>query len=155
FGAAAKAAAPSASDHAYRALPAPTLARPQRYSAAIELRLRDAAAVSAASKRATAIVAALGGFPSSLNVSAGGKTGYASLVFRVPRARVQAAVARLSTLGTIVGENVRIQDLGGRVSTTNRRIARLQNRRAALKAVDPQTSETQRQIAAVTAQIQK
>jgi hypothetical protein len=147
-------AAPSAGD-AYRALPAPSLARPQRYSAAIELRLRDADAVSAASQRATAIVAALGGFPSSLNVSAGGRTGFASLVFRVPRARVQTAVARLSSLGTIVGERVRIQDLGGQVSSGERRIARLQNRRAALKTVDPQTPERQRQIAALTAQIQK
>src|SRR5262249_7193952 len=85
-GAAPRAAPAAQPPEAARALPTPSAARPQRYSAAIELRVRDAAAVSAASKRANAIVAALGGYPSSLNVSAGGKSGYASLVFRVPRA---------------------------------------------------------------------
>src|SRR5262249_3628190 len=128
---------------------------PQRYSAAIELRVRDAAAVSAASKRANAIVAALGGYPSSLNVSAGGKSGYASLVFRVPRSQVQTAVARLSTLGTIVGENVRIQDLGGRVSAPDRKLSGLQKRLVVVKAVEPQTAETEHEIAVLNDRIAK
>jgi hypothetical protein len=155
LGAATKAGVTAQAPVAARALPAPSAARPQRYSAAIELRVRDSAAVSAASKRATAIVAALGGYPSSLDVSAGGTSGYASLVFRVPRARVQAAVGRLSALGTIVGENVRIQDLGGQVSAADRKIGRLVKRLVAVKAVEPQTTETERQIAILTAQIAK
>jgi hypothetical protein len=153
FGAATKAGAAAQAPEAARALPTPSPARPQRYSASIELRVRDGAAVSAASKRANAIVSALGGHPSSLNVSAGGKSGYASLVFRVPRSRVQTAVAHLSTLGTIVGENVRIQDLGGQVSATDRKLSRLRKRLLAAKAVEPQTTGTEHQIAMLTAQI--
>jgi hypothetical protein len=151
-GAATKAAPQDAAP--FRALPAPG-PRPQRYSASLDLRLRDAAAVSAASRRATSMVAALGGYPTSLSVDAAGRTGAARLVYRVPRPRVQTAVARLSTLGTIVGEDVRIQDLGGQVDATSRTIARLRTQRAELLKVVPQTPETQHRIAALTGRIQK
>jgi hypothetical protein len=151
----ATAAAPTRAAEAYGALPAPSTVRPQRYSATLALRLRDAAAVSAAGKRATAIVASLGGYPSSLNLEAGGESGYATLVFRVPRGRVQTAVSRLSALGTIVAENVRIEDLGGRVSSVDRKLARLRKARTEAKAVEPQTPEAVHRIAVLTAQIQK
>ncbi len=133
---------------AYRALPAPSPSRPQKYSAALELRLHDSAAVSAASRRATAIVAALGGYPSSLNVDAGRAAGYASLVFRVPRSRVETAVRRLSSLGTIVNENVRIQDLGAQVSAADRTLQRLRKQLAVLRA-EPQTTEVEQRVAAL------
>jgi hypothetical protein len=136
----------------YRALPAPSASRPQRYSASLSLRVHDSAAVSAASKRATAIVAALGGFPSSLNVDAGRSAGYANLVFRVPRTKVEAAVRRLSALGTIVGENVRIQDLGAQVSAADRTLQRLRKQLATLQA-EPQTTEVEQRIASLEAQI--
>jgi hypothetical protein len=143
---AVRAAAPS--------IPTPSAARPQRYSASIELRLANAKAVSEASRRATQIVAALGGYPSSLNVSAGGRSGYASLVFRVPRVRVQTAVRRLSALGRIVNENVRIQDLGAQVDAGARLIARLQTQLTTLRA-EPQTTETEQRISALTTRIEK
>lgn len=139
---------------AYRALPAPSPSRPQKYSAALELRLHDSAAVSAASRRATAIVAALGGYPSSLNVDAGRAAGYASLVFRVPRSRVETAVRRLSSLGTIVNENVRIQDLGAQVSAADRTLQRLRKQLAVLRA-EPQTTEVEQRVAALEGQIAK
>jgi hypothetical protein len=147
--------APKAADSAaapYRAVPAPSASRPQRYSASLSLRVHDPAAVSAASKRATAIIAALGGFPSSLNVDAGRSAGYANLVFRVPRTKVELAVRRLSSLGTIVGENVRIQDLGAQVSAADRTLQRLRKQLATLQA-EPQTTEVERRIASLEAQI--
>jgi hypothetical protein len=155
-GAAAKAAtnAPLAAAAQAGDLPAPNLSRPQRYSATLELRLRNAAAVSAASKRATAIVGALGGFPSALNVDAGGAEGYASLVFRVPRAKVGTAVRRLSALGTILNENVRIQDLGAQVSAADRVLQRLRKQLAALQE-EPYSTDNQQRIAALEAQIAK
>ena len=86
----------------------------QRYSATLSLRLKDSAAVSAATNKALRIVAALGGHPTTVNVDAARKDGEAYLVLKVPRTRVQEAVQRLGALGTIVGENVSIQDLPGR-----------------------------------------
>jgi hypothetical protein len=146
------AAPPLASSARAADLPAPTLSRPQRYSATLELRLRNAAAVSAASKRATAIVGALGGFPSALNVDAGGAEGYASLVFRVPRAKVGTAVRRLSALGTILNENVRIQDLGAQVSAADRVLQRLRKQLAMVRA-EPYSTENHQRIAGLEAQI--
>jgi hypothetical protein len=149
-----KAAASDTAAAPYRALPAPSASRPQKYSASLSLRVDDPAAVSAASKRATAIVAALGGFPSSLNVDAGRSAGYANLVFRVPRTKVELAVRRLSSLGTIVGENVRIQDLGAQVSAADRTLQRLRKQLATQQA-QPQTTEVEQRIASLEAQIAK
>ena len=47
-------------------------------------------------------------------VSAAGASGYAQLVLRIPKQHLQQAVARLSALGTIVGEHVSIRDIEGR-----------------------------------------
>jgi Domain of unknown function (DUF4349) len=149
---AVKAAATDTAAAPYRALPAPSATRPQKYWAALDLRVHDAAAVSAASKRATAIVAALGGFPSALSVDAARTAGSATLVYRVPRPKVELAVRRLSSLGTIVGENVRIQDLGAQVGAADRTLQRLRKRLATLQA-EPQTTDVERQVAAVEAQI--
>jgi hypothetical protein len=146
------AAPPLASSAQAPDLPAPSPLRPQRYSASLELRLRNAAAVSAASKRATAIVAALGGFPSLLNVDAGRAVGHASLAFRVPRAKVGTAVRRLSALGTILNENVRIQDLGAQVSAADRVLQRLRKQLAALRA-EPYSTGNEQRIAALETRI--
>ena len=63
-------------------------------------------------------------------------------MLKVPRTRVQEAVQRLGALGTIVGENVSIQDLQAGIDTTGRTIARLQAQLATLRATQPQTDET-------------
>jgi hypothetical protein len=134
-------------------LPTPSSTRLQRYSASLELRLPSPRAVSDASKRATRIIAALGGYPSSLNVEAGGNSGYANLVLRVPRVHVQVAVSRLAALGRIVNESVSIADLEAQANSTARLIARLQGQLTALQA-ETQTTQTERQIAALTSRIQ-
>jgi uncharacterized coiled-coil protein SlyX len=79
--------------------------------------------------------------------------GSAQLVLAIPRQNVQAAVARLSRLGTITGESVDIQDLQPAVNSVERTIARLQRQLRALRARQ-QTDATARQIAALTSRVQ-
>ena len=136
------------------ALPSTIAGRTQKISASLELRLPDAQALSEASKRAVAIARALGGFPRSYNVNTGEKDGSASIVFRIPKQNVQKAVARLSTLGTVIGQNVAIQDLQAQVDATGKKIARLKTRLAYWQN-QYQTTETQKHIASLTAAIAK
>ena len=42
-------------------------------------------------------------------------TGYAQLVLRIPKTHVQEAVRRLTTLGTIIGENVEVLEKRARI----------------------------------------
>ena len=67
------------------------------------------------------------------------KAGSADLTLRIPRAHVQEAIARLSALGTITGEQVDVQDLQAGVNATDRTIARLQRSspRCAREPPDP------------------
>jgi hypothetical protein len=133
---------------------APNVHRVQRYSTSLELRVRDAAAISDVSKRAVAIAHSLGGYEQRVSVDTARATGYAVLVLRVPKTHVQEAVRRLTALGTIVSENVQVQDLQGQVNATDRLIARLQKRLADLRA-HVQDTQTVQQIAALTARIER
>jgi hypothetical protein len=133
---------------------APNAQRVQRYSTSLELRVRDAAALSDASKRAVAIAHSLGGYEQRVSVDAARTSGYASLVLRIPKPHVQEAVRRLTALGTIVSENVQVQDLQGQINATDRTIARLQKRLAGLRT-QPQDTQTERRIAALTAEVER
>jgi Domain of unknown function (DUF4349) len=135
-------------------LPTPSAKRLQRYSATLELRLATPAAVSAAARRAVAIATSLSGYQQSVSLDAGGKTGYASIVLRIPRANVRKAIDRLSALGRVTSENVAIQDLQTQVGTTDRQIATLQRQLAALRAAT-QTTQIARQIATLTARVER
>jgi Domain of unknown function (DUF4349) len=137
-----------------RAAIAPNTHRVQRYTASLELRVRDAADISDASKRAIGIAHKLGGYEQRINVDTARTTGYASIVLRIPKQRVQEAVRRLTALGTIVSEDVQVQDLQGPVDASDRLIARLQQRLADLRA-EVQDSETMQRIAALTARIER
>ena len=134
--------------------PAPSSTRAQRYGASIGLRVTSPGAVSGAVKKALRITAALGGHPTSVHASSAAKTGTADLVLRIPRRHVQEAVTRLSQLGTITSERVDVQDLQPTLDATDRLIERLQKQLAALRA-QPQTTERDRAIAAVTAHVQR
>lgn len=136
------------------ALPKPSSTRVQRITAALELRVRDAQAVSDATKQAAQIARSLGGFSSRLDVQTSGTGGYADIVLRIPKANVQKAVARLSALGTITGENVSIQDLQTQVDATTRKIEQLQAKLTAWQE-QPQTTETERHIASLTTALAK
>jgi hypothetical protein len=128
--------------------------RVQRYSATLTLRVKNSAAVSSASKRAVAIAHGLGGYELRVNVDAARSAGAADLVLRVPRTHVQEAMRRLTALGTILHEDVQVQDLQGGIDTTDRKIGRLQHRLTLLRA-QPQDTKTQQQIASLTAQVER
>jgi hypothetical protein len=112
------------------------------------------AAVSSDTQHAIAIANSLGGYSSFVNVDAGGKSGYAEIRLRIPKVHVQEAVRRLSALGRVTGENVRIQDLTAGVNATDRLIERLQAKLATLRTLF-QTTLVQRQIASLTTQIER
>jgi hypothetical protein len=134
--------------------PASNPNRVQDYDAYLRLRVHDGNAVSAATKRAQAIARRLGGYASLLSVSTGGREGEATIRLRVPIGHVQDAVAKLSALGTIVGEQVEIKDLTAQVNTVDRTIARLQRRLADLRAQE-QTDDVKRRIEALTRQVER
>jgi hypothetical protein len=136
------------------ALPAPAPNRVQRITTSLELRLPNTQAVSDATKQAVAITRSLGGYTKALDVHAEGATGYASLVLRVPKPNVQRAVSRLSELGTIVGESVRIQDLQAQVDAAGAKITRLQTRLAYWQSQPPST-EAEQHVAALSARVAK
>jgi hypothetical protein len=117
---------------AQKALPVPsTPQRVQVVGTALFLRTRD---VSGGVKRAVRIVAALGGYPASIHAETHGDAATADLTLKVPRRHVQQAMTRLAQLGTIVAENVDVQDRTASLNATDRTIARLQKRLAALRA---------------------
>jgi hypothetical protein len=134
--------------------PSPSAKRLQQYTASLELRVPTGAAVSRSTQRAIAIANSLGGYLAFVNVNTGGKTGYAEIRLRIPKLHVVEAVRRLSALGSITGENLRIQDLQAGVNSTDRLIARLQTKLATLQA-QAQTTLVQSQIAALTTQIER
>jgi Domain of unknown function (DUF4349) len=93
------------------ALP-PASRRLQDYNARMRLRVKDAAALDRGTKRAMRDTRALGGFVASIDFGTRPEEqGDASLVLRVPVARVQEAVARYTELGTIISQQVKINDL--------------------------------------------
>lgn len=112
----------------------PALGRPQRYSAELQLEVRDADSLSDATQDALSIVRSLGGYAVSTSFGTSEQTGAAALVVRVPTAKVQDALVRLSGLGTIVGQQVQIDDLGDHVSTLEQRETTLREQIARLTA---------------------
>jgi hypothetical protein len=120
----------SAQDRASSALAAP--ARAQEWDVRLELAVPDNARLSEASTEAIATTRALGGYVVSSNVATSGPEGRAQLVVRIPQRRVQDAIAQLSALGTITGQDVTVQDrqaeldqLAGRIDALRVQIAEL------------------------------
>jgi hypothetical protein len=130
----------------------PSSTRVQRYGASLALRVATPDGVSTGVKRALQIATSLGGYPTSVHASSQGRSAHADLVLKIPRANVQRAIARLSQLGTITGEQVDLQDLEAGLNATSRTIAQLQKQLAGLRA-QTQTPAVTRQIAALTARI--
>jgi len=105
-------------------VPAPNLGRLQRYEASLRLRVDNADDLSDATQRALRLTQQLGGFVVSLqtNVPERGTSG-ADLVVRVPRERVQQAIVGFSQLGTILSQQVTVEDLQLQVDAMTDRIA--------------------------------
>jgi hypothetical protein len=113
--------------------PAPTTGRAQRYSATLTLGVKDTDALSTATQQALAIARDLGGYVVSVQYATG-DSGAASLTLRVPSGQAATAVTRLSDLGTILAQNVQIDDLQESLDTLDRQLTRLRAQVAALTA---------------------
>ena len=135
-------------------VPAPLPSRPQRYSAYLSLRIPTRTGVSDGVKRALSIASSLGGYPVAVHAATAGSGANADLTLKVPRSHVAQAVTRLSALGTIVGEQVDVQDEQAGLNATDRLIARLQKQLADLRT-QAQTDAVTRQIAAITARVER
>jgi hypothetical protein len=108
------------------ALP-PRSSRLQAYDAYLALRVRGVRRLSDVTKQAVAIARGLGGYPAYVDVDTA-KQGDAELRVRVPVARLQQAVSRLSRLGTIVAQRYGVTDLQRQSNDERRRIAELVGR---------------------------
>ena len=97
----------------------------------LTLAVDDTDALSEATQRSLAIARDLGGYVVAVQYATG-EDGAASVTLRVPSARAGDAVTRLSALGTIVAQNVQIQDLQESLDGLDREIERLRGRIAAL-----------------------
>jgi len=129
------AAPPTAADAsaAQKAAPGPVAGRAQRYSAALSLQVDDTDALSEATQQALAIARDLGGYVVSVHYATG-DDGAASLTLRVPSSSAADAVTRLSSLGTILAQNVQIDDLQESLDGLDRRQQQVRARIAALTA---------------------
>jgi hypothetical protein len=109
----------------------PNAKRLQRYDAALRIRVKDVDALSDAARRAMNLSRSLGGYVASVHYATrGGERGGATLVLRVPVASVQAALGKLTSLGTILRQETGILDVTKRADRESRQIAKLERRLA-------------------------
>jgi Domain of unknown function (DUF4349) len=108
--------------------------RLQHTGASIQLRVADTDALATATTRATRIATSLGGYAQSVDYETpreGGGTSYIEL--RVPSQSVKKALSRLASLGTLVSQDLSVNDLEQRLHTQSQQIAQLRRRVAALR----------------------
>ena len=100
--------------------------RPVDYDASLRVRVRDLDTLSDRTAEAMQIARSLGGYVDSVQQSTTrGRPGEADLVLRVPVARVETALIRLSALGTVVDQHLSIVDLKQTLDQQRRRISNL------------------------------
>jgi Domain of unknown function (DUF4349) len=111
----------------------PTTGRAQRVSATLTVEVADSDAVSRAAQDALDLTRRLGGHVVSASVATGDE-GSASLTVRVPVAKVQEAIVGLSRLGSIVAQQVTIDDLQETLNQLKRRQLSLRSQIALIVA---------------------
>ena len=142
-------AAPAATLDATQATLAPTggTGRLQHTDASLQVRVPDVEHLSSATRAATRIAAALGGYAQSVQYKTPqGRSGTAYIELRVPAQNVQRALQQLAGLGTLVSQNVSVQDLEHALQLESEQIAQLRRRVAALHSAlaDPALPDAQR-----------
>jgi Domain of unknown function (DUF4349) len=152
--------APAATDHAARLKAAPAngsaavapsvsggSARLQHTEASIQVQVADVHRLSAATATATRIATSLGGFAQSVvyRTPVGGG-GSAFIELRVPAQNVKTALARLAALGTLVSQQLSVQDLQRDFEVESAQIAELRRTVAALESAlrSPSLADAQR-----------
>jgi Domain of unknown function (DUF4349) len=132
-------------------VPLPNPSRLQDYRASLTIRVKDIDALSAATQRATRTTRALGGYVVRTSFDAR-KEGRSFLVVRVPIGKVQQAIARFSSLGTIVAQNISITDLQNRVDTIGNQADKL---RVRIAKIDDQLAGSLTQAQRVELELQR
>jgi hypothetical protein len=105
----------------------PMTDRAQNIDMWVDLRVKDADAVSSASQDAVRITRELGGVVTSSTIDTRGTQGRAQLTLRIPVGRVQDAVFRLTQLGTVTAQKVNTEDLQSPLDLLDRRIAHVRS----------------------------
>jgi hypothetical protein len=116
------------------AAPTTPSGRLQHTDASIQVRVPDTDSLADATTRATRIATSLGGYAQSVNYEtprSGG--GVSTIELRVPAQNVKAALTRLAALGTLVSQELSVNDLEQRLQTQSEQIAQLRRRVAALR----------------------
>jgi uncharacterized protein DUF4349 len=113
------------------ALP-PSGVRLQNYTALLRLHVANLDKLSSATKDAMRFTRRVGGYVASVDYGTG-KRGQATLVLRIPVGHVQQAVVHFSGLGTILTQQVSIEDVQGQVNDQTKRIAVLRQQIAILE----------------------
>jgi Domain of unknown function (DUF4349) len=104
----------------------PNPARRQDYEATMTLRVKDLDALTDRTNEAMRLVRSYGGYVASVHqYTQTGQPGQADLVVRVPIGHVEAALVRLSDLGTVLNRQVSIVDLEQALRQQQERIVRL------------------------------
>jgi hypothetical protein len=127
--------------------PATTFGRLAHTDASLEVRVPDIEHLSSATSAATRIATSLGGYAQSVDYQTPqGGTGTASIDLRVPAENVQRALSRIAALGTLVSQNVSVNDLQHALQVESAQIAQLRRRVAALRTAiaDPALPDAQR-----------
>jgi nucleotide-binding universal stress UspA family protein len=100
---------------------APTPGRAQKVDATLSVRVPNSDRVSRAAQEALDLARSLGGHVLTADVTTGDNAS-ATLTLRIPVAKTEEAVTRLSALGTIVSQQVSIEDLQERLDALTRHI---------------------------------
>jgi hypothetical protein len=104
----------------------PDTSRHHDYEASMTLRVRDLDALTDRTNEAMQVVRSYGGYVASVQQStSAGQPGEADLVLRVPVGHVEAAMVKLSELGTVLARQVSIVDLEQALREQRARIVRL------------------------------
>lgn len=122
------------------ALP-PNRTRAQQYRADLVVHVDSLEALSLATSNAMQLTRNMGGYllSATQDTSADGR-GYSSLVVRVPTQKVQRAIVRFAQLGTILEQQVHVQDVQRTLDKLFREAQALRAQIAKLEA-EPQTPE--------------
>jgi hypothetical protein len=127
--------------------PTGSTGRLQHTDASLQVRVPDIEHLSSATRAATQIATSLGGYAQSVDYQTPqGGNGTASIELRVPAQNVQRALERLAGLGTLVSQNVSVNDLQHALQVQSEQIAQLRRRVAALHQAlaDPSLADAQR-----------
>ena len=130
-----RSAAPKAPQELQKAatLP-PSKGRLQDYDASLRLQVDGVKGLSDATVKAMRVARSLGGYVGSVSYdAAANRRSAATIVLRVPTAKVETAILRLSGLGTILAQQVRIRDVQNEVNGLRDTTATLRKEIAALE----------------------